>query len=73
MNGTNDLIIALLPKEKHQFQYQTEVAFKCAIDTLAAMIPAFVEGIAMEAREQEARRLQQYENALRFNASSVTL
>jgi hypothetical protein len=48
------IAIALLTKPEHQRLYQTSAVFKTEVDTLAAMLPRWVDGLAADAEERDA-------------------
>jgi hypothetical protein len=54
----NRELIEALVTPGHQEQYRNSAAFYNAVNTLAAMLPAMVAGLAAEAEEQDRKAVQ---------------
>lgn len=57
-------IVRALVGQKHLYQYQTDAQFKVTIDTLARMLPFWIDGIAAHCAESTAVTAEQIEKLM---------
>lgn len=56
MSDPGDLIAAMLAQHEHQWLYTHSASFKMSVNVLAQMIPAMLNGLALEAAAEDRRR-----------------